>query len=294
MQFGRLMTAMLTPFTSQGEIDEAEVKRLVTHLIQTGTDTIVVGGTTGESPTLTAEERTGLIKLVKKTAAGRAQVIAGTGTNSTRDTITNSKEAVQAGADGLMVVTPYYNKPPQNSLYEHYAAIAREVDLPTLIYNVPGRTSCNILPPTLVKLAAIDVFFGVKEASGSLDQVSEIVRTVPENFLVYSGDDSLTLPMMAVGAVGVVSVCSHIVGAEMKKMMEYFASGNTRRASQAHLELMPIFKALFVTTSPIPLKWAMNHLGLPSGSLRPPLFPMGTSEEKVVLDALQLLGKVSS
>ena len=294
MQFGRLMTAMLTPFTSQGEIDEAEVIRLVTHLIQTGTDTIVVGGTTGESPTLTSEERTGLIKLVKKTAAGRAQVIAGTGTNSTRDTITNSKEAVQAGADGLMVVTPYYNKPPQNSLYEHYAAIAREVDLPTLIYNVPGRTACNILPPTLVKLAAIDVFFGVKEASGSLDQVSEIVRTVPENFLVYSGDDSLTLPMMAVGAVGVVSVCSHIVGAEMKQMMEYFVSGNTRQASHAHLKLMPIFKALFVTTSPIPLKWAMNRLGLPAGSLRPPLFPMGATEEKVVLDALQLLGKVSS
>ncbi|MBS3950155.1 MAG: 4-hydroxy-tetrahydrodipicolinate synthase, partial [Peptococcaceae bacterium] len=238
MEFGRLMTAMLTPFTSQGEIDEAEVKRLVTHLIATGTDTIVVGGTTGESPTLTAEERVGLIKIVKAAAAERAKVIAGTGTNSTRDTIENSKAAMQAGADGLMVVTPYYNKPPQDSLFEHYAAIAREVDLPTMIYNVPGRTSCNILPPTLAKLAAIDVFFGVKEASGSLDQVSEIKRMVPEKFLVYSGDDSLTLPMMAVGAVGVVSVSSHIVGAEMKQMIEYFVSGDTRAATHAHLALM--------------------------------------------------------
>ncbi|MDP3487140.1 MAG: 4-hydroxy-tetrahydrodipicolinate synthase [Bacillota bacterium] len=294
MEFGRLMTAMLTPFTSQGDIDEGEVKRLVTHLIATGTDTIVVGGTTGESPTLTADERTGLIKVVKATAAGKAKVIAGTGTNSTRDTIANSKEAVQAGADGLMVVTPYYNKPPQDSLYEHYAAIAREVDIPTLIYNVPGRTACNILPRTLAKLATIDVFFGVKEASGSLDQVSEIIRTVPERFLVYSGDDSLTLPMMAVGAVGVVSVCSHIVGAEMKQMIEYFVSGNTRRATKAHLDLMPVFKALFVTTSPIPLKWAMNHLGLPAGNLRAPLFAMGAAEEEVVLDALRLLGKVTS
>ena len=294
MEFGRLMTAMLTPFTSKGEVDEGEVKRLVTHLIATGTDTIVVGGTTGESPTLTADERIGLIKLVKATAAGKAKVIAGTGTNNTRDTIANSKAAMQAGADGLMVVTPYYNKPPQDSLYEHYASIAREVDIPTLIYNVPGRTACNILPRTLAKLSEIDVFFGVKEASGSLDQVSEIVRTVPEKFLVYSGDDSLTIPMMAVGAVGIVSVCSHIVGAEMKQMIEDFVSGNTRAAAKAHLALMPIFKALFTTTSPIPLKWAMNQLGLPAGTLRAPLFPMGTSEELIVMDALRLLGKVTS
>lgn len=293
MEFGRLMTAMLTPFTSQGEVDEAEVKRLALHLIATGTDTIVVGGTTGESPTLTSEERNGLIKIIKATAAGRAKVIAGTGTNSTRDTIENSKAAVQAGADGLMIVTPYYNKPPQNSLYEHYAAIAREVDIPTLIYNVPGRTACNIMPTTLAKLAAIDVFFGVKEASGSLDQVSEIMRTVPERFLVYSGDDSLTLPMMAVGAVGVVSVSSHIIGAEMKQMMEYFVSGNTHAAAKAHLSLMPVFKALFITTSPIPLKWAMSRLGLPAGTLRAPLFPMGATEEGIVLEALRLIGKLS-
>ena len=294
MQFGRLMTAMLTPFTPQGDVDETEVKRLVAHLVGTGTDTIVVGGTTGESPTLTSDERNGLIKLVKAAAAGRAKVIAGTGTNNTRDTIVNSKAAVQAGADGLMVVTPYYNKPPQNSLYEHYAAIAREVDLPILIYNVPGRTACNILPATLAKLAAIDIFFGVKEASGSLDQVSEIMRIVPERFLVYSGDDSLTLPMMSVGAVGVVSVASHVVGAEMKQMMEYFIAGDIHAAIKAHLNLVPIFKALFITTSPIPLKWAMNRLGLPAGTLRPPLFDMGAEEERVVLDVLLALGKVSS
>lgn len=292
MKFGRLMTAMLTPFTPQGEVDEAEVKRLVEHLISTGTDTIVVTGTTGESPTLTFEERQSLYKCVKTAAAGRAKVLAGTGSNSTRDTIANSRAAIQAGVDGLMVVTPYYNKPPQDSLYQHFAAIAREVDMPTLIYNVPGRTACNLLPLTLAKLAAIDVFFGVKEASGSLDQVSEIMRLVPDRFLVYSGDDSLTLPMMSVGAVGVVSVAAHIVGREMKQMMEAFTSGNTVEARSLHLSLVPLFKALFVTTSPIPLKWAMRSLGLPSGSLRPPLYEMGANEEKVVTDALVGLGKL--
>jgi len=292
MEFGRLMTAMLTPFTPEGEINESEVKRLVEHLIATGTDTIVVSGTTGESPTLSSDERLSLYKLVKATAAGRAKVLAGTGTNSTADTIANSKAAVQAGVDGLMVVTPYYNKPPQDSLYQHFAAIARQVDLPTLIYNVPGRTACNLLPPTLAKLAAIDVFFGVKEASGSLDQISEIARTMPENFLIFSGDDSLTLPMMAVGAVGIVSVAAHIVGKEIKHMIESFASGNTAEARRTHLSLMPIFKALFITTSPIPLKWAMNELKLPAGSLRPPLYEMGPSEQQAVREALRQVGKL--
>lgn len=294
MQFGRLMTAMLTPFTAEGELDEQAVRRLVEHLVTTGTDTIVVSGTTGESPTLNSEERITLIKLAKEVAGNRAKVLAGTGTNSTRETIVNSRAAAAAGADGLMVVTPYYNKPPQDSLYEHYAAIARAVDLPTLIYNVPGRTACNLLPQTLTRLAQIDVFFGVKEASGSLDQVSEIRRSVPDGFLVYSGDDSLTLPMLALGAVGVVSVASHIIGNDIKFMIESFFNGDTAQATKMHLKLFPLFKGLFVTTSPIPLKWAMNELGLPAGPLRPPLFAMSLSEQKAVSDALAALGIVSN
>lgn len=292
MKFGRLMTAMATPFDNAGKLDEAGVKRLAEHLINNGTDTIVVAGTTGESPTLTRDERLALIHLVKSVSAGRAAVLAGTGTNNTADTIESSRAAVDAGADGIMVVTPYYNKPPQESLYQHFTSIARAVDSPILIYNVPGRTGCNLLPATVVRLSQTKAFFGIKEASGSLDQVSEISRSVGEDFLIYSGDDSLTLPMLAVGASGVVSVASHIVGTEMKEMINSFFAGHHVKASKIHASIFPIFKGLFCTTSPIPLKWALNRLSLPGGALRPPLYEMGPSEKSIVEEALQAVNKI--
>lgn len=292
MKFGRLMTAMATPFDQAGKLDEAGVKRLTEHLINNGTDTIVVAGTTGESPTLSREERLTLIRLVKETAAGRVMVLAGTGTNSTDDTICNSRAAIEAGADGLMVVTPYYNKPPQESLYQHFVAVARAVDAPILIYNVPGRTGCNLLPATVVKLSQMSAFFGVKEASGSLDQVSEIARAVRDDFLIYSGEDSLTLPMLAVGAAGVVSVASHIVGTEIKEMINAFFAGHHVKASKIHASIFPVFKGLFCTTSPIPLKWALNRLGIIGGTLRPPLYEMGLTEQRIVEEALRLTNKI--
>jgi len=286
------MTAMVTPFSANGEIDWEGVSKLVDHLVSTGTDTIVVAGTTGESPTLTAEEKIALIKLVKEHAAGRAQVLAGTGTNNTKDTIVNSHAAREAGADGLMVVTPYYNKPPQNSLYSHFLTVAKEVDLPILIYNVPGRTACNMLPDTVCQLSEIDSFLGIKEASGNLDQVSDIARRVREDFLIYSGDDSLTLPMMAVGATGVVSVASHLVGQEIKQMIESFLDGKVDEARHMHHVLFPLFRALFISSNPIPLKWALSTTGLLTNQLRSPLHPLGNTEQEILGTVLRDLGKL--
>jgi len=292
MDFGKLMTAMATPFGVDDCIDGEAVSRLVEHLVETGTDTLVVAGTTGESPTLSQDERVFLLQTVKKATKGRIKVLMGTGTNDTKETIKYSRLAMQHGADGIMLVTPYYNKPPQDSLYQHFASVANEVDAPILLYNVPGRTGCNLLPATVARLAQIDAFFGVKEASGSLDQVSEIARAVRSDFLIYSGDDSLTLPMLAVGARGVVSVAAHIVGGEMKRMLEAYFSGDVATARQIHLDLFPIFKGLFSTTSPIPLKWALNRLGFSVGEVRPPLYAMSGKEQAAVEEALRLVGKL--
>jgi len=292
MIFGRLMTAMITPFGTDDHVNAAAIEVMVEHLVQTKTDTIVVAGTTGESPTLSVEEKIFLLQTVKKVSRGRVKVLMGTGSNDTKETIASSQRAVQHGADGIMLVTPYYNKPPQDSLYQHFVTVAKSVDAPVLLYNVPGRTGCNLLPATVARLSQIDAFFGVKEASGSLDQVSEIARTAREGFLIYSGDDSLALPMLSVGAVGVVSVASHIVGSEMKDMIEAFVAGRTDIAQKIHLHLFPLCKALFTTTSPIPLKWALNSLGLPAGEVRPPLYEMSDADKSIVEEALRLIGKI--
>lgn len=292
MHFGRLLTAMATPFDEEGSLDQSGVTRLAEHLIATGTETIVVSGTTGESPTLSARERARLIELVQDVTRGRAKVLAGVGTNSTSDTLQGAHAAVDAGADGIMVVTPYYNKPPQESLYQHFLAVARAVDTPILIYNVPGRTGCNMLPATVVRLSECSSFLGIKEASGNLDQVSEIIRAVRKDFVLYSGDDSLTLPMLAVGAEGVVSVASHIIGEEIAEMIHAHLAGEYARAQALHAKLFPLFKALFCTSSPIPLKWALTRVGLPGGTLRPPLYSISLAEAEIVEGALRAVGKV--
>lgn len=291
MHFGRLLTAMATPFDEEGNLDQRCVRRLAEHLIATGTETIVVSGTTGESPTLSAAERVLLIELTQDVCRGRAKVLAGVGTNSTSDTLQGARAAVDAGADGIMVVTPYYNKPPQDSLYHHFTEVARAVDVPILIYNVPGRTGCNMLPSTVVRLSQASSFLGIKEASGNLDQVSEIIRAVRRDFVLYSGDDSLTLPMLAVGAEGVVSVASHIIGQEIAEMLRAHCAGNYKQAQAVHAKVFPLFKALFCTTSPIPLKWALNRLGLAGGALRPPLYSISKAEAEIVEQALQAVGK---
>lgn len=296
VNFGRVLTAMVTPFTSEGTVDYAVTEKLAVHLAETGTDTIVVCGTTGESPTLSWQEEFELFQVVKKAVAGKAKVMAGTGSNSTQEAIEATQKAAKLGLDGSLQVVPYYNKPPQSGLYQHFSAIAQAApDLPIMLYNVPGRTSQNLHPETVARLAEQPNIVAVKEASGNLDQSSHIRSLTPPEFAIYSGDDSLTLPMLAVGAKGVVSVASHLVGQQLQQMIQAFEKGQVQQATQIHVKLFPLFKALFITTNPIPVKTALSLQGWQVSTFRSPLCE---PEEEVrtklkqVLTQLDLLPKV--
>lgn len=273
---------MVTPFDERGEIDFDATKNLLEHLIKTGTDAVVVAGTTGESPTLSTEEKLELFSFVIKEANGRIPVIAGTGTNNTKASIELTKEAEKLGADGIMLVAPYYNRPNQDGLYAHFKAIAEETDLPIMIYNIPGRTACNIEVDTIVKLSEIDNIVSVKEASGNLDAMAEIIERTKDGFVLYSGDDSLTLPVLAIGGKGIVSVASHIVGDAMKEMIEAFNRGDIEKAGAIHRKLLPTFKALFSAPSPAPLKAVLNLTGIPVGDVRLPLVPLNEEQVEVL------------
>lgn len=294
MDFGRLATAMATPFDQTGALDEAGVKGLVNHLIDTGTTAIVAAGTTGESPTLSHEEKLRLFALTLAAADNRVPVIAGTGSNDTKSSVTLSQEAEKLGVQGLLLVSPYYNRPSQDGLYEHFRTIAQSVNIPVMLYNVPGRTGVNIDTDTILRLAELPNVVAVKEASGNMNQILRIAAEKPDEFFLYSGDDKLTLPMMAVGAYGVVSVAAHLVGLEMTRMMDAFVAGDIRAASMWQGRLLPIFEALFASSSPSPLKAGLLHMGLPGGRLRLPLVeaPEGVTSE--VLRQLNRLGKLAS
>ncbi|MCA6574557.1 MAG: 4-hydroxy-tetrahydrodipicolinate synthase [Pseudanabaena sp.] len=286
IDFGRLLTAMITPFDQEGNVDYAQAEKLAHHLVETGTDTIVVCGTTGESPTLSWDEEYQLFTVIKQEIAGKAKIMAGTGSNSTSEAISATQKAAHLGLDGTLQVTPYYNKPPQEGLYQHFRAIAKAApELPILLYNVPGRTGCKLEPETVARLAEIPSIIGIKEATGDLDQASLIRALTPTEFAIYSGDDSLTLPLMAVGAKGVVSVASHLVGNQLQAMMQSFATGKFSEALQIHLQLFPLFKALFLTTNPIPLKLALRLVGLDTGVVRSPLV-VGNDELEAKLKAV--------
>lgn len=272
MNFGHVLTAMVTPFTPDGQVNYAIAEKLASHLADNGTDTLVICGTTGESPTLTRKEEFELFHVIQKAVAGRAKVIGGTGSNSTHEAVEATQKAAKLGLDGSLQVVPYYNKPPQSGLYQHFKAIAEAApDLPLILYNIPGRTGQNLLPETVVRLAEIPNIVGIKEASGNLDQASQIRRNTPSEFVIYSGDDSLTLPLMAIGAKGVISVASHLVGSQIQTMVQSFLSGQVESAIQIHLKLFPLFKTLFLSTNPIPVKAALQLQGWDVGSTRSPL-----------------------
>jgi 4-hydroxy-tetrahydrodipicolinate synthase len=271
INFGNVLTAMITPFSPDGAVNYAVTEKLAAHLAEHGTDTLVVCGTTGESPTLSWDEEFELFRVVKSAVSGKAKVIAGTGSNSTDEAIEATQKAAKMGLDGSLQVVPYYNKPPQSGLYQHFKAIAEASDIPIMLYNVPGRTSQNLQAETVARLAKIPNIVAIKEASGNLDQVSQIRRITPPEFAIYSGDDSLTLPMLAIGAKGVVSVASHLVGDRLQQMILAFEEGQVQKATQIHLELLSLFKVLFVTTNPIPVKAAMSLQGWQVGNLRLPL-----------------------
>jgi len=284
--FGRLITAMITPFAENGEVNYAQAVRLAKGLIDGGSDSLVVSGTTGESPTLTTREKLDLFTQVKAAIGNRGKVIAGTGNYSTAESIELSREAERAGVDGLLLVVPYYNKPPQEGLYQHFRAIASSTQLPCILYNVPTRTVTNMTSDTVIRLAEIDNIVGVKEASGNYAQVSDIIARAPRGFLLYSGNDDDTLPLLSLGGYGVISVASHLVGGRIREMINKFTSGDTAGATSIHHELAPLVKALFLTANPIPLKAALNLSGFSVGRPRLPLVEL---DEKQSASMAQLL-----
>lgn len=290
--FGRVLTAMVTPFNKDQTIDFEQVKKLARHLVQSGSDGLVLAGTTGESPTLSKDEKVELFRVVVEEVGGDAIVIAGTGGNNTAASVELTRAAEKVGVDGVLQVGPYYNKPSQEGLYQHFKTIAASTNLPVMLYNIPGRTAVNILPQTVIRLAEIENITAIKEASGSLDQVSELRRALPDHFAIYSGDDSMTLPIMSLGGKGVVSVAAHIVGPKIQEMVNAFTSGNVTMATKIHSSLYPVFKILFITTNPVPVKAAMNMLGWKVGAPRLPMVDVNESERealKIVLSESQLL-----
>jgi 4-hydroxy-tetrahydrodipicolinate synthase len=271
-RFGRVLTAMVTPFDEEGNVNYTVAEKLAAHLVAHGSDGLVVCGTTGESPTLSLEEKCQLFSRVKKTVGEQVPVIAGTGTNCTQKALEATLEAAKLGVDASLQVVPYYNKPPQDGLYQHFRAIAEACpDLPMMLYNVPGRTGQSLQAETVAKLAEVDNIVAIKEASVSLEQACKIRRLTPAEFEIYSGDDFITLPLMTVGCVGVVSVSSHLVGEQMQSMIQAFVAGKTQEATEMQLKLFPLFKALFCTTNPIPVKAALKAQGWQLGGFRPPL-----------------------
>jgi 4-hydroxy-tetrahydrodipicolinate synthase len=292
-EWGQVITAMVTPFDSHGRIDEGGVVRLMDYLFENGSDGLVVCGTTGESPALSHDEKLRLFRLVKDAARGRGPVLAGTGSNDTAATLQLSREAAALGVDGLLLVTPYYNKPSQEGLYQHFRVVAEAVSIPVMLYNVPPRTSVNMEAATVLRLARdVPNITAVKEASSNLVQVSEIVASAPQGFSVYSGEDGIVLPTLAVGGVGVVSVTSHVVGRDLKAMHRAFFSGDLREAARLHAKMLPMVRALFqpTTPSPAPLKAAMDMLGVPVGGVRLPLVDANERETEIVRAALQSYG----
>ncbi|KYO67263.1 4-hydroxy-tetrahydrodipicolinate synthase [Thermovenabulum gondwanense] len=291
MDFGKVITAAVTPFDDELKVDYDAFQKLIDYLIENGSDSIVVSGTTGESPTLTDEEKLKLYRAAVEVSGQRAKIIAGTGSNNTEKSIELSIKAQELGVDGLLLVAPYYNKPTQEGLYRHFKMIAESVKIPCMLYNVPGRTSVNIEPETVARLSEVKNIVALKDAGGNLDKTS-LTKILAPKIDIYSGDDSMTLPMLSIGAKGVVSVASHIAGKEIKEMIESFERGELKKALDLHLKLFDLFKTLFIITNPIPVKEALNQMGIKVGGLRPPLCEADEKTKRAVSECLKALNKI--
>jgi 4-hydroxy-tetrahydrodipicolinate synthase len=268
---GRLITAMVTPFNDAGEVDYAQAKKLALACLKSGSDGIVLSGTTGESPTLTHAEELKLYSEIKAAVGKKGSIIAGTGSNSTAEAIEATKGAEKAGVDACLLVAPYYNKPSQEGMYQHFKAIAASTKLPCILYNVPGRTVVSIASETVVRLSQIKNIIGIKEASGNVEEIARMISGSKKGFLVWSGNDGDVLPVMSLGGYGIISVASHLVGLQMKEMINDYLTGKTKEAAAIHLSLMPLVKALFVVSNPVPVKYALNQIGFKVGKPRLPL-----------------------
>ncbi len=290
MEFRGSIVAMITPFTEDGKIDRDGVERLINFHIENGTDAILLAGTTGESATLTHDEHKELIKMGVEIANGRIPIVAGTGSNSTAEALDLTRAAREAGADAALLITPYYNKPTQKGMYLHFKKIAEEVDIPIILYNVPSRTGINLLPDTVARLSEIPNIVAVKEASGNLGQMVQIVSKVKEGFKLMSGDDQLLLPILSIGGTGVISVVANIIPKDMAQMIKEWEAGNVGKAREMYYKMYPLAQAMFYETNPIPVKTAAGLLGLPTGPLRLPLAPMDDANLEKMKKAMRDYG----
>ncbi len=286
-RLGRLLTAMVTPFDEKGEVDYEQAKKLALALLGSGSDGVVLAATTGESPTLLKDEEVRLFSEVKSVVGGRGSLVAYTGSNSTAEALEATKKAEQIGVDACLLVVPYYNKPTHEGLYQHFKAVAQATSLPCILYNVPSRTVVNMSADTVIRLSQIDNIIGIKEASGNLVQISQIISGARDGFLVWSGNDGDILPLLSIGGYGVVSVVSHLVGTQIKKMMESYLGGNTEVAARIHRHIMPLINAMFIVSNPIPLKYALNHVGFRVGKPRMPLTELDEKTAAVIRETLK-------
>lgn len=290
VNLGQVLTAMVTPFNDDLSVNLNQAQQLANYLVENGSDGLVVSGTTGESPTLSDDEKVELYKAVKETVGDRATVIAGSGYNCTRESIELTKRAEKTGVDACMLVTPYYNKPPQEGLFKHFKMIAESTSLPVILYNVPSRTVRNLEAETVVALSEVDNIVGVKEASGDLEQVAKIINETPDNFIVLSGEDVVTFHLVCLGGDGVISVASHLVGQEMKEMIKAVKNQDIKTAQGIQSKLLPVFKILFLTTNPIMVKEALNLKQIDVGGLRPPLVSASEKQRETLKQAMEKLG----
>ena len=292
MILGEVITAMVTPFNKKGELDIDKASELANYLAKNGSEGLVLAGTTGESPTLTYEEEISLFKEIKNAVAKKVKIIAGTGSNSTVTAIKSTQAAEKIGVDACLIVAPYYNKPPQAAVYKHYMEIAKNTSLPIIIYNIPGRTGINISAEILVKLSQQKNIMGLKDSTGNLEQLSWVKKNAEKSFLIYSGDDVLTLPILAVGGDGVISVASHLIGKEIKKMITDFKKGKVKSALDIHLKYLPLFKVLFITSNPIPVKAALKLSRIDCGEVRLPLISANKNETQKIKEVLKQYGLI--
>jgi 4-hydroxy-tetrahydrodipicolinate synthase len=289
-ELGRLLTAMVTPFNAKGEVDYEQAKKLALALLSSGSDGVVLAATTGESPALLKQEEVRLFSEVKSALGGRGSLVAYTGSNSTVEALEATQKAEQVGVDACLLVVPYYNKPTQEGLYQHFKTVAHATSLPCILYNVPSRTVVNMTADTVIRLSQIDNIIGIKEASGNLAQISSIISGAKEGFLVWSGNDGDILPLLAIGGYGVISVVSHLVGKQIKEMMESYLGGDTGAAARIHRHLMPLINAMFIVANPIPLKYALNHVGFRVGKPRLPLTEPDEKAATAIQETLKSYG----
>ena len=286
-KLGRLLTAMVTPFDEAGKVDYEQAKKLALALLNSGSEGVVVVGTTGESPTLIREEELCLFTEIKSAVGERGAVIAGTGSNSTSEALATTKAAERIGVDACLLVVPYYNKPTQDGLYQHFKIVAESTSLPCILYNVPSRTVADLSADTVIKLSHIDNIIGIKEASGNLEQISRIISNTRDDFLVWSGNDSDTLLILTLGGYGVVSVASNLVGNQIKGMIDSFNNGQIAEAASIHRRLLPLVNALFIVGNPMPVKYALNYIGFNVGKPRLPLTEPDEKTAAFIRDTLK-------